>query len=160
MYELAKVCAASFWLVFWQKMLSLSGFVPYIILLDYFTNGKDEILIIAAGDYLARRCLKRMKSHHVHDYCTETTFDQGHSHRMYGATGYEIPFGNSHVHSYYGVTTVNNAHIHHYSGITGPAIPLAEGGHTHEYQGPTTVDLGHRHYFKSLTSAERYSRFL
>lgn len=101
---------------------------------------------------------KNMKKPHVHDFCNETTFDCGHSHRMRCTTGYDIPCGSSHVHPYNGVTTVDHAHVHSFSGTTGPAIPLSGGGHIHQYQGTTSFEHGHTHNYNSLTGNEKYSR--
>ncbi len=89
---------------------------------------------------------------HVHNYNFRTTFEDGHTHCMFGVTTLGTTRGNTHVHYYRGVTTLADGHVHYYRGVTGPAIYLPEGGHIHYYQGVTTFNNRHKHAYAGTDS--------
>jgi hypothetical protein len=86
---------------------------------------------------------------HVHQYSTETTINNGHSHFVQGTTT-PANFTMDHVHYYEGNTTFVG-HVHHFSGDTGPPIYLNDGTHYHEFSGTTTFNDGHVHYYSGFT---------
>lgn len=87
---------------------------------------------------------------HRHQYATQTTINNGHSHNVQGTT---TPANNTipHVHYYEGKTTFADGHVHGFSGDTGPAIYLSDGTHYHEFSGTTTFNDGHVHHYFGRT---------
>lgn len=87
---------------------------------------------------------------HVHEYSTQTTINDGHSHTLQGTT---TPANNTmgHVHYYKGTTTFEDGHVHQFSGTTGPPVYLPDGTHYHGFSGMTTFDDGHVHYYSGWT---------
>ncbi|WP_308464576.1 YmaF family protein [Fictibacillus barbaricus] len=87
---------------------------------------------------------------HVHQYSTQTSVNDGHSHTVQGVTS---PAKNSmgHVHKYEGTTTFDDGHVHRFSGTTGPPIYLADGTHYHMIAGTTTFNDGHMHQYSGWT---------
>ena len=86
---------------------------------------------------------------HAHQYSTETTINDGHSHMVQGTTA----LANNtmeHVHYYEGTTTYVG-HVHHFSGYTGRPIYMADGTHYHEFSGTTTFNDGHVHNYSGYT---------
>jgi hypothetical protein len=100
-----------------------------------------------------------MSSNHVHSYSSDSSYDDGHTHRLSGTTGYGLFSGYSHVHHYRGVTSFENAHVHYYEGTSGPAVSLASGGHAHQYFGLTSVDGQHVHEYHAKTDRENVGNF-
>ncbi|NLI92471.1 MAG: hypothetical protein GX434_09795 [Peptococcaceae bacterium] len=99
-----------------------------------------------------------MDPFHVHRFGNITSFDHGHTHRMFGSSGPEIPSGGSHVHEYQGFTTLDDGHTHFFHGISGPSVPLLRGGHTHQYTGMTSVNRQHQHHYSALMDYAEHSR--
>ncbi len=88
---------------------------------------------------------------HTHNYIDETTFVDGHLHRMWGVTSAE-PFTPGHVHHMSGNTTLDDGHFHVYDVITSPGRRKGPHGHFHEYRGDTQVAEEHTHGFRGFTS--------
>lgn len=93
---------------------------------------------------------------HVHNYSIPTTFDDGHTHRVFGVTSLGVLKGNTHLHYYRGYTTLEDGHVHYFGGVTGPAIFLPGGDHIHNYRGVTSFNDRHRHAY-ARTDSPSYS---
>jgi hypothetical protein len=87
---------------------------------------------------------------HIHQYSTETSFNNGHSHTVSGTTSSSND-GMGHVHYYEGTTTLNDGHVHHFSGTTGPPVHLSDGTHYHMFSGRTSFNDGHVHQYSGAT---------
>lgn len=62
---------------------------------------------------------------HVHDYATETSVVQDHSHRITGTSGMQIRAPLGHVHRIQGLTSYAHGHAHSYDVYTGrPRSPM------------------------------------
>ena len=86
---------------------------------------------------------------HVHQYSTETTINDGHSHLVQGTTSAANNMMD-HVHYYEGTTTFVG-HVHQFSGTTGPPVYMTDGTHFHEFSGTTTFNDGHVHSYSGFT---------
>jgi YmaF family len=87
---------------------------------------------------------------HIHQYSTQTSVNDGHSHTVQGVTS-PANNGMGHVHNYAGTTTFNDGHVHRFSGVTGPPVYLADGTHYHMISGTTTFNDGHTHQYSGWT---------
>jgi hypothetical protein len=95
-----------------------------------------------------------MSLDHIHCYSSDSSFVDGHVHRLSGTTGLGDAAGLSHVHHYQGVTNLEDGHVHYYEGTTGPAVYLAGEGHSHQYYGYTSIDDQHAHEYNAKTNRE------
>ncbi len=95
-----------------------------------------------------------MSLNHIHCYSSDSSYTDGHVHRLSGTTSPGFAARLSHVHHYRGVTSLEDGHVHYYEGTSGPATFLSSGGHSHQYYGYTSIDDQHAHEYNAKTDRE------